>query len=89
MLLFLWFINLQKAYDSVDRTRFWHVLARFGVPPQMIEVTRHFHVGMRACVRTNDGRCSERFEVAQGLRQGCVLSSLLFISLRYSASTML
>ena len=76
--LFLCFINLQKAYDSVDRTLLWQVLARFGVPPQMIEVIRHFHGEMKACVRNDDGRCSEWFEVAQGLCKGCVLSLLLF-----------
>ena len=75
---FLCFIDLQKAYDSVDRTFLWQVLARFGVPPQMVEVIRQFHDGMRSCVRNYDGRCSEWFEVAQGLRQGCVLSPLLF-----------
>ena len=56
--LFLCFIDLQKAYDSVDRTLLWQVLARFGTPPQMIEVIRQFHDGMRACVRSDDGRCS-------------------------------
>ena len=76
--LFLCLIDLQKAYDSVDRTLLWQVLARFGTPPQMIEVIRQFHDGMRACVRSDDGRCSEWFEVAQGLHQGCVLSPLLF-----------
>ena len=44
----------------------------------MIEMVRQFHDGMKACVRSDDGRCSKWFEVAQGLRQGCVLSPLLF-----------
>ena len=76
--LFLFFIDLQKAYDSVDRTLIQQVLARFGMPQQMIEVIRQFHDGMRACPRSDDGRCWEWFEVTQGLRQRCILSPLLF-----------
>ena len=76
--LFLCFIDLQKAYDFVDRTLLWQVLYRLGVPPQMIEVIRQLHDRMRACLRNDDRRCSEWFEVAQGLRQRCVLSPLLF-----------
>ena len=34
------FIDLTKAYDSVDQTLLWTVLARFGVPQNMISVIR-------------------------------------------------
>ena len=76
--LHMCFIYLQKAYDTVDRPLLWQVLTRIGVPPQMIAVIRQFHDGMRACVRPDDGACSDWFEVEQGLRQRCVLSLLLF-----------
>ena len=78
MSLHMCFIDLQKAYDAVDHLRLWQVLTRIGVPPQMIAVIRQFHDGMRACVRPDDGVCSDWFEVEQELRQGCVLSPLLF-----------
>ena len=74
--LFMCFIDLQKAYDTVDRTLLWQVLTRIRVPPQMIAVIRQLHDGMRASVRPDDGVCSDWFEVERGLRQGCVLSPL-------------
>ena len=72
------FIDLAKAYDSVDWVLLWDVLTRFGVPPRMIKVIRMFHDGMRARVQLDDGDFSTWFNVCQGLRQGCVLSPLLF-----------
>ena len=72
------FIDLQKACDCVDRELLWEVFTRFGVPTKIITVIRQFHNGMRARVRTNDGEHSEWSDVTQGLRQGCVLSPLLF-----------
>ena len=80
------FIDLAKAYDSVDRVLLWEVLARFRVPPRMIKVIRTFHDGMRARVQLDGGDFSVWFNVCQGLRQGCVLSPLLFsIFLRWSS----
>ena len=76
--LHMCFAHLQKAYDTVDGTLLWQVLTRIGVPPQMKAVIRQFHDGMKACVRPDDGVCSDWFEVEQGLRQGCVMSPLLF-----------
>ena len=76
--LFMCFSNLQKAYDTVDRTILSQVLPRIGIPPQMLAVIRQFHDRMKACVRPGNGVYSDWFEVEQGIRQGCVLSQLLF-----------
>eukprot|EP00903_Cladosiphon_okamuranus_P011544 g10868.t1 len=41
--LYMCFINLQKAYDSVDRELLWKVPAWAGIPAEMIAVIRKFH----------------------------------------------
>ena len=76
--LYVCFIDLTKAYDSVDRTLLWTVLACFGVPQNIISVIRQFHDGMRAFVWLDDRVCLGWFAVEQGLRQGRVLAPLLF-----------
>ena len=79
--LYVRFIDLTKAYDSVDRTLLWTVLARFGVPQRMISVIRHFHDGMRARERLDDDVCSGWFAVDQAFlkvvcsRPSCLISS--------------
>ena len=75
--LYVCFIDLTKAYDSVDQTSLWTVLTRFGVPQNMISVIRQFHDGLRACARLHDRVCSGWFPVEQGFREGCVLTPLL------------
>ena len=76
--LYICFIDLTKAYGSVDRTLLWTVHARFGVPQNMISVIRQFHDSLRVCVRLDDIMCSGWFAVEQDLRRGCVLAPLLF-----------
>ena len=66
------FVDLQKANDSADRELLWVVLARFSVPEKILTVISQFHERMRPRVRA-DNEHSEWFDVAQGLRQGCVL----------------
>ena len=71
------FIDLTKAYDSVNREALWLVLQKFGFPAKIIRLIQSLHVGMNARVAMF-GEISEEFSVTNGLRQGCVLAPSLF-----------
>eukprot|EP00117_Sycon_ciliatum_P027914 scpid27779/ scgid3366/ Craniofacial development protein 2; p97 bucentaur protein len=81
--LYVLFVDLRKAYDSVPRTALWLVLQKLGVPPRMLQVIRSLHEGMMASVRVGSGQ-SDSFGVENGLRQGCTLAPMLF-NLYFSA----
>jgi len=65
--LFLLFVNLKKAYDSVPRDALWMILHKCGVPTRMLGIVRSFHEGMYAGVQVRS-TVSDRFEVRNGLR---------------------
>ena len=73
----LCFVDLSKAYDSVNRTAMLAVLRSYGVPQQLVEIIQDLYTGTQRQVKTEDGE-SQVFEVKTGVRQGCVLSPLLF-----------
>ena len=53
--LFILFVDLQKAYDSVPRQALWCVLEKYGAPPSMLSVIRSFHEGIRTAVGESAG----------------------------------
>ena len=73
----LGFVDLTKAYDSVDHSALITILKQYQVPQQLINIIKELYTGTWCCVRTAEGT-SEDFEVKTGVRQGCVLSPLLF-----------
>ena len=81
--LYILFVDLKKAYDSVPRKALWCVLEKYGVPPTMVSVIRFFHQDMTAVVRVGND-LTEDIEVTNGLRQGCTLAPTLF-NLYFSA----
>ena len=80
--LFACFVDLERAYDRVprDKLRFCKnkVLQEYGVSGQLLRAIKSFYCRPEVCVRVN-GKQSKPFHVGVGLRQGCVLSPLLFI----------
>ena len=71
------FIDFKQAYDSVDRTSLWNIMAEFRIPPKLINLVKACYRNSRACVQIGQ-RKSEDFEIKTGLRQGCMLSPILF-----------
>lgn len=75
--LFVAFIDLTKAFDTVNRPMLWILLSKIGVPPKFLSILRQMHEGMQARVQTC-GTLSEPFSVEVGVKQGCVLAPVLF-----------
>ena len=75
--VFLLFIDLRKAYDSVPCAAMWKALGKLGVPEPVIELIRSFHQNMQVQIQLN-GNLLEEIDVTNGLRQGCCMAPVLF-----------
>ncbi|BHF83418.1 hypothetical protein SprV_0902656000 [Sparganum proliferum] len=84
--LYSTFVNLTKAFDTVNRKGLWKIMQKFGCPEQFTQMVRHLRDGMMARV-TNNGAVSEACAVTNGVKQGCVLAPALF-SLMFSVMLM-
>ena len=60
--LYMTFVDLTKAFDTVGCEGLWKIMAKFGCPAKFIAIVRQFHDGMLARVQ-NDGEFSDPFPV--------------------------
>ncbi|VDL89511.1 unnamed protein product [Schistocephalus solidus] len=84
--LYTTFVDLTKAFDTVNRYGLWKVMQTFGCPERFTHMVRQIHDGMTARV-TDNGTVSEAFASTNGVKQGCVLAPTLF-SLMFSVMLM-
>ena len=74
--LYILFVDLTKAFDTVSRPGLWRILPRNGIPPKMVQIIRCFHDGMKAGLV--NGKEEDDFHISNGINQGCVLAPTLF-----------
>ena len=86
--LYVVFIDLTKAFDSVNRPGLWVILSKIACPHKFIGIVKSFHDGMLASV-IDGGSMSSQFIVSCGTKQGCVLAPLLFLIFSSCCSTWL
>jgi len=71
------FIDYSKAFDSVYHDAIWKTLKDFGVPNHLIWLLKGLYDHAKGTVRV-DNEHTEEFPFEQGVRQGCLVSPLLF-----------
>ncbi len=76
--LYINFVDFQKAFDSVHRPSLWSILASYGIPQKIIDIISAFYKNFECAIQI-DRTTSEWFQVDSGVRQGCILSPILFL----------
>lgn len=74
---YICFVDYSKAFDSVKWPMMWKTLLEMGTPQHLVHLLRELYEGGTASVRTDD-LLSDSFHPSAGVRQGCILSPLLF-----------
>jgi hypothetical protein len=75
--LFTCFVDLAKAFDTINRPQLWERLEELGIKGTMLNAIKSYYANISECVRTPDG-LTEDFNSKIGVKQGCPLSPTLF-----------
>ena len=77
---FIAFLDLEKAFDRVPRQKLWRALDDnyYAIPPKLKRAIMSTYSDIRCRVKTQQNN-QDWFHVTSGVRQGSVLSPLLFI----------
>jgi len=75
--LYVAFVDFRKAFDSVNRSALWKILQGYDIRGNMYNILVSMYCSVKSCVR-NNGDLTEYFACTSGVKQGCVLSPLLF-----------
>ena len=75
--LFQVFIDLTKAFDTVNRKALWLILGKLGCPEKLISILKLFHHDMKTMLNIG-GKLAEHITVENGVKQGDTLAPTPF-----------
>ena len=55
--LYMVFVDLTKAFDTISRYGLWQILRKIGCPDLFVDIIRSFHEGMVARVQDQARMC--------------------------------
>ena len=78
MKLYACFVDIRKAFDSVQRQPLFEILLKNGINGKFMKAVVSIYKAVISCVRIDSDRLTDFFECPVGLRQGCMLSPAIF-----------
>jgi hypothetical protein len=75
--LYCVFVDFKKAFDSVYRNALWLKLHKSGIRGKLLRIVKDMYNKVKSCIKVCNSY-SEFFEYAVGLRQGEIISPVLF-----------
>ena len=76
--LYVAFIDYRRCFDNINRQALFTVLERYGIVGQFLDVIKSLYSNVLSSVKDSNGLLTDFFECPNGLKQGCILSPLLF-----------
>lgn len=71
------FVDLKAAFDNVEREQLWKIMKEKGISEDLIWRLGRVYEDTEVAVRAKDG-LTDKFRTTKEVRQGCVMSPLLF-----------
>ena len=71
------FVDFSKAFDSIPRDKMFQKLLDIGVTGKFYDIIKYIYEGDQVCIKLSEG-ITPAIKTIMGVRQGCVLSPLLF-----------
>ena len=75
--LYICFVDFEKAFDKVPHARLINSLVNLGIDEKDIQLIKNLYWHQMAKIRTKN-TISTEIEICKGVRQGCILSLILF-----------
>jgi hypothetical protein len=76
--LYMIFVDYRVAFDSLKRECIWRSLRNRGLPGKIVNIIKELYNGFECCVLHN-GQLTDPFTAVSGVRQGCLLSAIIFL----------
>jgi uncharacterized membrane protein YhdT len=76
--LYAVFVDFEKVFDLFNREAMWKEVKYYGVLKQLVNLIKETYQGYM-CRVVHEDCVSEPFPVRAGVRQGCILTPLMFL----------